>query len=139
MYTVIVKNCTNWSYYDAWQIFLLFFLKIFYLVSLLWEKFTYFLKKKPKKQTTPKIDDVTVEMQEWKNRMVLRLNVYTLKSIENTANSSCKFLSLGSFWTLFLCPVEVRTIVCVCGMEEVWTTDSACRIELGSWLSSDIF
>lgn len=79
------------------KFFSYFFLKFSTLFPYFEKKITYFLKKKPKKQTTPKIDDVTVEMQEWKNRMVLRLNVYTLKSIENTANSSCKFLSLGSF------------------------------------------
>lgn len=84
VYTVVVKNCVKSSYYDAEQIFPFIFIKIFFLTTLLRKRFTLFLKQ------TSKTPDVAASVvQEWKNGLLLRLNLYTSKAW----NSIAQFLS----------------------------------------------
>lgn len=81
VYTVVVKNYVNSNYYDAEKNFPSIFINIFFLITLLRKRFTLFLKQTNSK--TPCV--VTSVVQEWKNGMVLRLNLYTLKAWNNIA------------------------------------------------------
>lgn len=109
LYMVIVRKCVNSSYYDARQIFPFIFLKIFFLVTLLRKRFTLFLKKK-------KTNDVTLVIKGWKNGMVLRLSLYTFKSMEQ----HCKIFKQVVFWEAFVLHFYAlyQLQPCVCGMGE---------------------
>lgn len=113
VYLMIVKNCVNSSCYDARLIFPFIFLKIFFLVTLLRKRFTLFLKIKKIKKI--KTNDVTLVIQEGENGKVLRLNLYTLKSMEQV----CKiFKQVGFFGKLlyFMLYTSYNCHLCVCGM-----------------------